>query len=114
MNSFTFQNSFKNGLLSVKDKRHHNRISIALPVRWNGLSGNTEAHVSDLSLNGCYIDTMASIPTTGTLSFDVQLPTGNWLELKGSVVKAFPGIGYGIQFLDLSKEAQLAIANLIG
>jgi hypothetical protein len=95
------------------DKRHDTRISIAFPTRWDGLSGHHTAHVTDISLSGCYIDTLANMPARGLVCFEVQLPNQQWLELKGFVVNTFPGMGYGIHFSSLSHEAITIIKRLI-
>jgi hypothetical protein len=57
-------------------------------------------HTSDLSLGGCYVKTMVTMPV-GT-----RLDIGLWLEeekvmISAIVVTCYPQLGNGIQFLEM-------------
>ena len=41
----------------TENRRSDERISINLPAKWDGLTGNYEARIEDLSLGGCFVNT---------------------------------------------------------
>lgn len=70
-------------------------------------------NISDISLTGCYVETVSTLPVGSMLLF--HLRTHN-LEVKGrAVVKAsHHTVGMGIAFLHLSQEDQQNLEFLIG
>jgi hypothetical protein len=66
------------------ERRDEERIPLSLEVRWEGVMHS--ARVSDISVDGCYIDTIAATVAVGELvSFELKLPGGEWLPLRGEV-----------------------------
>ena len=95
------------------ERRDEERIPLSLEVRWEGVSHS--ARVGDISVDGCYIDTIAGTVAVGELiSFEVKLPSGEWLPLRGEVTHTMPGIGFGLCFPFLTDEEQRLIAQLNG
>jgi hypothetical protein len=97
----------------MPDTRKHDRVLLPLEARWEGLSGRHTARISDLSLGGCYIETLGQVTIGEEISFDIQLPTQNWMPLRGKVIYHFPNMGFGVQFLDLSELESNVLENLI-
>jgi PilZ domain-containing protein len=95
------------------DRRSHNRISIRLPVKWDAMSGSHEARTEDISLSGCFIDTAARVELQEVVDLEVQLPSGDWLPISGTVASYQPSIGFGLLFSSLTKEAEDALTNLL-
>jgi hypothetical protein len=42
----------------MREQRKDLRVPLRLEVRWNGFSGNLPAVTSDVSLGGCYIESL--------------------------------------------------------
>lgn len=84
--------------------RNRARTSVSLEVVLDFTSGRREARVSDLSLSGCYIDSIISVAENEPVKLNLKLHDGEWLSLRGEIVYAFPGTGFGIRFLDLTEN----------
>lgn len=76
-------------------------------------SGRHEARVSDLSLGGCFVDSILDVSEGEKADFSLHLPTGQWLRLSGEVVYKFPQIGFGISFIDLTEEQRSLLKDAI-
>ena len=44
------------------ERREDERARVSIEARWEGLSGQHKARVADLSLGGCFIDTLGQSP----------------------------------------------------
>lgn len=97
----------------MADKRQHERISLPLEVRWEGLSGKYNARLSDLSLGGCYVESLAQVSIGERIRFEIQLPTGRWMELHGEVIYHQPTLGFGVHFTKLSELEREMLASVI-
>jgi hypothetical protein len=95
------------------ERRRHKRVSVSLEARLEGLHSNYPARVSDISIGGCYVETMAQVAIGETLRIEVKLPTENWLYLRGEVLYVHHTVGFGIRFLQLSQLEMEILNNLI-
>jgi len=95
------------------DRRAEDRVSTNLPARWDGLSGIHDAHVQDISLGGCFVNTDVHVDTTEHVSLEIRLPSGEWLPLRGEVTSTQPGIGFGLLFSFLTDEEEIALRRII-
>ena len=84
------------------ERRTKKRYEVCLDAIWDGARGNSQARVTDLSEDGCYIDSISEAVTGEILHLKVQLLSGEWLDLTGEVAHVFPRIGFGIRFVNLS------------
>jgi hypothetical protein len=97
----------------IEDQRQFERVRFLVEARWAGLSGNYEARVYDISLSGCYIETLGQVQLNEQVSFEIQSPSGRWIPLQGIVIHYQPSIGFGMHFLNMSDLQQHALAELI-
>ena len=86
------------------EQRVEPRTDICLEANWDGRSGNCVARMTDLSVTGCYVDSLGEVKVGEILGFEIQLPGGEWLYLEGEVMHAKPRLGFGIRFIDLDTE----------
>jgi hypothetical protein len=98
----------------TENRRSDERISINLPAKWDGLTGNHEARVEDLSLGGCFINTAGRVDTGEVIGVEIKLPSGEWLPLRGEVASYQPGIGFGLLFTFLTSDEEDALRELLG
>ena len=98
----------------AENRRSDERISINLPAKWDGLAGNYEARVEDLSLGGCFINTAGRVETGEVIGVEIKLPSGEWLPLRGEVASCQPGIGFGLLFTFLTSDEEEALRELLG
>ena len=97
----------------MPERRSGQRVLLNLPARWNGLSGNWEARIEDLSIGGCFVNTTGRVDLGEDVVVEIQLPPGDWLQLNGKVVSYQHGIGFGVEFSLLTEIDEEAIQELI-
>jgi len=98
----------------IKNRRSDERVSINLPARWDGLSGNNEARIEDLSMGGCFVNTRGCVDVGEIVGIEIKLPTGQWLRLRGEVATYMAGTGFGVLFTFLTEEEEESLRELIG
>jgi hypothetical protein len=68
------------------------------------MSRTHEARVDDVSLGGCFVNTFGRVELHEIVNLQIQLPSGEWLPLRGEVASYHPGVGFGLAFTSLSEE----------
>jgi hypothetical protein len=96
-----------------EEQRQSERIRFPMEARWEGLSGKHVARVYDISLTGCYIETLGQVQLNEQIRFEIQSPTGRWLPLQGRVIHYQPNLGFGVGFITISELQHNALVELI-
>ena len=94
-----------------RERREDERKGVSLEAWWENLSGRHQARVSDLSMGGCYVDSLAPVELDALIAFAIRRPDGSWLELRGRVVSRDPG-GFSLAFAYLTDEEQQELRRL--
>jgi CheY-like chemotaxis protein len=89
------------------------RVNVSLDVVWQGTAGKYDARMSEISLNGCFIDSMGQETLGETINFKVHLPGGPWITLQGQVVHQEYPIGFDLQFGRLTEENYRLLVQVI-
>lgn len=97
----------------TEERRTDERVSLNLPVRWDGLAGSSEARLEDLSLGGCFVNTGGRVDVGELVGLEIKLPSGEQLLLRGEVTSYQDGIGFGVVFPFLTDEEEQALRELI-
>jgi hypothetical protein len=95
-----------------RERREDERARVSFEAWWEGLSGRHRARVSDISMGGCFIETLTVPPVGEVVVFAIMRPTGRWLELRGTVVTADPQIGFSVSYTFLTDEEQQELKRL--
>jgi hypothetical protein len=95
------------------EKRLCERVLFVMEARWEGLSGKHVSRVYDISLTGCYIESLGQVQLSERIEFEIQSPTGRWLPLQGKVMHSQLNMGFGVSFINMSEIQQEALAELI-
>ncbi|CAN5865472.1 hypothetical protein BH18ACI4_BH18ACI4_14900 [soil metagenome] len=93
------------------ERRSKPRLSVSLDARWDR---DHPARISNLSEGGCYLDTVGEVRRGEIVGFRALLSDGDFLYLEGEVRHYTPGVGFGVQFVDLNDEQQANLKRLIG
>ena len=96
-----------------EERRSNKRKRLLLEAKWESMSSTHEARVEDLSLGGCFLDTVGRVEPNETVDLEIQLPSGEWLSLRGQVASYQPGVGFGMSFTSLSKDEVAALKDLM-
>jgi len=86
------------------ERRDHARIKIKVPVELHFENNDTpyRCATADLSLLGCYIETMFPFPVDTPV--ELKLEANNTLLILGRIVTSDPQVGNGIQFVKMLPE----------
>jgi c-di-GMP-binding flagellar brake protein YcgR len=87
-----------------QNRRAYPRLKLKLPVEITTESSDAPIRgaTSDLSVNGCYIETMFPFPVGSQL--DLKLQAENTLLIEARVVTSDPQVGNGIAFEKMLPE----------
>ena len=87
------------------DKRRHPRYQVAVQVELypEGVTTPMRTATSEISLGGCYVETMFTFPVGSILSMTLWLGDVKVSTL-AKVATCFPQVGNGIEFTGLSAE----------
>ena len=96
-----------------EERRGQQRVALSLDVRWQSLSGKHAARISDMSMGGCYFESLGQVTVGELIRFEVQLPSGRWLPLVGTVVYHLPTMGFGVQFRNLTETQKQVVESLL-
>jgi len=95
------------------EKRTHERIPTNLSARWHAASGTHEGRVEDLSLGGCFINTQGMVDVGEKVMLLIQLPSGDWLPLRGKVTVYHQLTGFSVSFLPADDKEREAVQRLV-
>lgn len=96
----------------MEDRRSAPRLNVSLEAVWDSATDNHPALVTDLSLGGCYLNSVGEIRVGETVGFRVLLPDGDWLYVEGEV-RHHGGRGFGVKFVDLEPQQEEKIHWLL-
>src|ERR1700730_769961 len=92
----------------------HKPVIVSLDVVWQGSSAKHDARMSEISMDGCFIDSQVQGMTLGDLvDFKVHLPSGPWVSLHGELINQDYPIGFGLRFTGLTNEARSLLAQVV-
>ncbi|MEP6706071.1 MAG: PilZ domain-containing protein [Pyrinomonadaceae bacterium] len=97
----------------MQDRRRNERVPLPMEVDWEGDSGKHRSRISDISISGCYVESLAQVTVGERVRFQIQLPNGEWLPLIGAVVYVHPQVGFGVNFSTLTERVKDLLAELM-
>jgi hypothetical protein len=80
---------------------------------WRGASGATSCRIADISLSGCFVESLSAPPAGEEVIVSIRFKEAISLSLRGRVVYVDPGIGFGVQFLELPEADARQLKRLI-
>jgi len=96
-----------------EERREEERVIRSLEVKWEGPSGAYTSRVSDISMGGCFIDTLGQVEVGEIISLSIKMPDGSWLSLRGEVAFYHPNIGFSVRFTFLTEDEVQQLSQLI-
>ncbi len=96
-----------------QERRRSQRKRILLEAKWESMSRAHEARVDDVSMGGCFVNTFGHVEHGEEISLQIELPSGEWLPLRGRVASYQPGVGFGIAFTSLSEGKRAVLEELL-
>lgn len=96
-----------------QERREEERVTVSLEVFWEGGSGKHPARISDISLGGCYLDTIGPATPGEIIGLNIKLPDGEMLSLRGEVAFQLHNLGFSVCFTYMTDEEQYLLSQLI-
>jgi hypothetical protein len=87
-----------------EERRRHERLSVYLKVRWEGLLGSHRGMLSDISAGGCFILADEPVRLRELVRLEIQLHTGEWIKVWAEVTNHFPPVGFGVMYTEADDE----------
>lgn len=88
------------------------KISIGLEIRDESNHAKMQVRTTDMSVGGCYIETFLPLKIGTKLSVEMWVNTDK-ITISAVVRTSDPGVGMGIEFLDLNCEEELHLERLL-
>jgi hypothetical protein len=96
------------------ERRQHRRLARPFEGSWEGASsGGHRCRIGDLSLGGCFVETLAG-PSVGeetrvTVNFGPDIS----MSFSGAVVYVEPNMGFAVKFKELSEQDAELVNQLL-
>lgn len=97
----------------VNERREEKRKRVSIEAQWEGMSGRHNARITDISLGGCFLETLGHAALGEVIVFEIKIPGGKWLQLRGEVISYDPNIGFGLSFTYLTEEEENLLTRLV-
>ena len=95
------------------EKRDHPRKEFVVEAVLESSAGRVQSRISDISLGGCYVDSIAMAVKGEHLSLAIMWQ-GQRRYFTGEVAYVLPGFGFGIRFTELDEEQTEFLRRIIG
>ena len=76
-------------------------------------SGKHETRISDISGEGCYIDSTTAVTPGEKVAFELSRPDGTSVRFTGTVAYLLDGFGFGVEFTDVTDQQRAVIREII-
>ena len=97
----------------VSNRRRAPRIEGCLEVLLEATNRFAGARVTDLSEEGCYVDSIGQVTKDEPIRLQIQVPDGRPLVLRGVVAHHLPRLGFGVKFIDINDEQAERLKEVI-
>jgi len=96
------------------DRRRFSRVrcSLLAEIRPPQSSFPLQAETTDVSLGGCYVATMFPLPKGMAIDFRCWV-SGTPIACKAVIRTMDPGVGNGIEFVDLDELSRVTLSNYL-
>lgn len=93
---------------SNRRRYHRHKISLPLEIRDERINMPIRINATDVSGNGCYIESMQPLPRGTVLRVDFWMDSEH-IKISAVVRTCDPGVGNGIEFTGMQPEAKLRL-----
>ena len=96
-----------------KEQRRFPRLSRPFDGTWRGASGGAPCRVTDLSVGGCYVQSIGSPHKGEETTVVVEFGAGHSMSFTGKVVYIDPNMGFAVEFRPMTSEHYEELGVLI-
>jgi hypothetical protein len=95
------------------ERRTAPRIRVNFPARWEGVTSNDKATITDISRNGCFVLSGGKVEVRELIWLEIELPGNHRLLFWAEVVDEASEIGFAVKFNSTSEEHQRILDKYI-
>ena len=107
--------SLAKGVFPLKRINYRHSYLSDLSITFEGHGSEIRLHTPDLSTRGMFIHTSMELPEGSVIRVKFRLKRTNFqVNVRSEVRYCLPGVGVGVEFVEISQEAQNAIAEELG
>lgn len=93
-----------------KNSRH--RFNCPVRIREHGLDAVLTATVSDISLDGCYVETLQPFPMNVRLELTL-VHADSEIRVRGNVCSVHPRTGMGVSFTEIDEDNRKRLEKVV-
>lgn len=97
----------------IRERRKYERLDVSLEARVVVEGDKYDSRILNISLGGCYVETLAKVELRSIIAIELHLLTGEWVLIHGTVIHQYPNIGLGLRFEYSSKAEEEFMTRLI-
>ena len=80
------------------------QVIVSIDVIWQCRAGKFDSRMSEVSMSGCFIESIGQEIFGETVVFSAHLPSGIWATFHGEVVNKEFLVGFELRFINLTQE----------
>ena len=84
--------------------RRHERSLVRKEISLRSVSGERETLISNVSLGGCFVESISIYRPGDDVEFDLHNEAGQVLHFTGTIAHVLEGRGFGLTFTNLAPE----------
>jgi hypothetical protein len=93
--------------------RRSERVLYNGDIKLDWSSGIQETRISDISVDGCYIDSTSAVTQGEIVAFELIRPDGDSIRFTGTVAYVLDGFGFGVHFTDVTDEQKAVVQQIL-
>ena len=97
---------------TMSERRHDARITGPFEGHWHGGSGANEVRISDMSLGGCFVNSMNPQRIGVRLLLKIDLPHEGTIQVMAESLYQRPG-GFAVHFVDVDIDTARRLARTV-
>jgi hypothetical protein len=95
--------------VKASDRRAAPRVAYTFDGYTAGHSGSRPVRIGDLSVTGCFVESIEPAATGENLTIRITIPDWGTLELSAEIMYSSPPIGFGVRFVDVPPASALIL-----
>ena len=95
-----------------EERRQHRRFNRPLDGTWNGASGTGACRIADISVGGCFIESLALPPVGETAVVTVNIGD-HTMSFKGEVLYVEANMGFAVKFRPIPVDQMHGLLRFI-
>lgn len=93
--------------------RIHERAEVIREIVLESSAGRRPSRISDMSMGGCYIESITNFRKGEAIAFDLENTAGDVLRFSGNVAYVLEGFGFGLSFSNITPAHEAFLSRAL-